>query len=176
MARKRTDHGADANAAIAAGVASGMPAAEVARRAGISARTASRRMAEVRGGPLLARGPATSFAADLAGAVEADDPGGASMPDDGSLPTEADIEEAAKGGPSTIDEMLVSFVAAYRRAPAGPVKQRWGALILKGIDDRRKATPPEKPDPNDALDLVAAAKRARAALHTLIDTSPERDP
>jgi hypothetical protein len=173
MARKRTDLAPHAQAAIDAGVASGVSAEEVARQAGISARTASRRMAEARGGPVLARGPSRSFSADLSAAVDAEQASSPPVPDSGALPTEADIEEAAKGGPSTIDEMLVSFVASYRNAPEGLIRQRWGALILKGIYDRRKATPPERPDPNDAPDLIAAAKRARAMLHTLLETSPE---
>jgi hypothetical protein len=92
-----------------------------------------------------------------------------SPPDADQLPTEADLEEAAKGGPEMIDEMLASFVREYRASPAGPVKQRWGALILKGNDDRRKLTPPDVPDPNDAPDMVRLGSEVEARFLKMVD-------
>ena len=162
--------GADTDASIQHGTTIGLSAAEVARRAGISESTARRRMAESRGSPAPRGG---GFAAGRA--REGGPPADAPTPpaSGGDMPTEEDIEEAARGGASTLDSMLTSCVAAFRATEPGPIKQRWGALILRGLDDRRKATPPERPDPNEAPDMMAAARRARAMLHHLIDTSPE---
>lgn len=177
MARKRTDLGDAAEAAIAQGAASGLSAAEVARRAGISERTASRRLAERRGS-VVARGPAPSFAADLAVLAKADEPPPDAPPapdSDGDLglPTQADIEEASRGGPEAIDQMLASFLAQYQETPAGPLKKSWGALIKDTLREKRTGAPPAKVDPNAALDILEGAKRCRAMLHTLTETSPE---
>lgn len=131
-------------------------------------------MAEARGGARPAKAPSGGFRADLAaaGGIPVEVP--AESGSEPRLPTESDLEEAAKGGPELLDQTLASFVLEYRAAPPGsPVKQRWGALILKGNDDRRKMTPPARPDPNEAPDLMAAARRARDTLHNLIETSPE---
>lgn len=172
MGRKRANHGAPVNEAIRAGVAAGRSAAEVARQSGISERTARRRMAEVRAG--TAPGPATSFSADLAGAMGAAPPEVPAEADsDAELPTDKDLEEAGRGGPEAIDQMLASFVAQYEATPPGPLKKGWGGLVKDTLKEKRTGTPPV---PKEELDLVAAANRARAQLHVLVDTSPEEGP
>jgi len=166
MGRKRTP----VNDAIRTGVAVGLPASEVARQSGISERTARRRMAEVRSGA-AAPGPARSFSADLAAISVPSDPAGPSEGDlDGGIPTDEELEEAGRGGPEAIDQMLASFRAQYDETPPGPLKKGWGALVKDTLKEKRTGTPPA---PKEELDLVAAAKRARAQLHVLIDTSPE---
>lgn len=46
-----------------------------------------------------------------------------------------------------------------------------GRLVVMLLDAKRKATPPAPPDPNERPDMIAAAQRARDALHKLVDSA-----
>jgi hypothetical protein len=69
---------------------------------------------------------------------------------------------------------------AARKGRAAERTENWPAMAQMGrlsaalFEAKRKATPPEVPDPNEHPDMVAAAKRAREQLHKLVESSVEK--
>ena len=85
-----------------------------------------------------------------------------------------------RAGPADeLEELLASVRRLARMAEAEANLSgvaTLGRLTTAILDLKRKAAPPERPDANEHPDMVAAARRAREALHRLIDTSPEVGP
>jgi hypothetical protein len=93
-------------------------------------------------------------------------------------PDEDEEEGAPEDDPlfGTYDGVLRDVERLGRLARANSnlgLLARCEALKISALEAKRKAAPPEVPDPNEAIDMIAAAKRARDTLHRLIVTSPE---
>ncbi len=168
MARKRIDFGSDVDAQIRALTAKGGTAMSISAaltQAGVrgaSSATIGRRMRELRGtiGPPQARASKRS-------ATPAPDSDPAPLP---SKPEE--IPEDAT--PTQLDRWIAQAESAVNEAESAgnlPLMGQMLRVASQLAETRRKATPPDPPDPNANPDMVAAAKRARTALHKLIDSA-----
>lgn len=162
MARKRTELGPDVEARIAALTTQGWPAERIASdpivsAAGVSGRTIGRRMRELRGN-------VSSRAVSKASVVPPPDSSPPvptspeDIPDDASLPELADLLRRAK--------LLLAAAEAEKNLPLAGQMIRVCSQLAETI---RKATPPERPDPNDSPDMVALGKQVAARLHKMVD-------
>lgn len=162
MARKRSDYGPVVTARIEALTAQGWPAYRIAQdpvvlAAGVSSRTISRRQQELRGpvGPRAGSKAMTPPAPDSAPPVPTspDD-----IPSDASLPELADLLRRAKA--------LLGEAEAAKNLPLAGQMIRVIASLAETI---RKATPPERPDPNDSPDMVSMGRLVAERLHKMVD-------
>ena len=178
MARKRTDHGSAVEARIAALAARGGTAETIAKALrtdgvkGVSARTIGRRLRELRGKVRVGRTTTRARAPK----VELEPP---ELPAPAGSPPTAD--PPLPSSPDAIPEGLSLDMLHRLRAKADGAAQHalaqqdlatfaaMGRLVTGLSEAIRKATPPEKPDPEDSPDMIAAATRARETLHKLVD-------
>jgi hypothetical protein len=65
-------------------------------------------------------------------------------------------------------------IAAAKSAGNVPLIGSTLRVAAQLAEIRRKGTPPPPPNPNENPDMIAAAKRAREALHRLIDSATEK--
>ncbi len=175
MPREKRDFPPEILARMRAGERAGKSAKVIAAeltKAGVegaSAATVSRRLRELRGQPAKLRtlkGEAPKRAVQTAPTAEA--PPLPETPED--IPDGTDvstldhwIEVAKRNGATAETEKNLAGIGAM------------GRLVATLLEHRRKATPDPKPDPNEHPDMVAAAKRAREDLHTLISTAVGRE-
>jgi hypothetical protein len=168
MARKRIDFGADVDGQIRALTAKGGTAKSIAATLsaagvkGSSSATIGRRMRELRG-TIGAPSPRSKA------------PTPAPPPDSAAAPLPSKPEEIpADATPTQLDRWITQADDAVNAAEAAENLPLMGQMLRVAAslaETRRKATPPEPPDPNANPDMIAAAKRARAALHKLIDSA-----
>lgn len=166
MARNRTELGPNVEARILSGVKRGETAAQVSAALGgvVSRATVGRRMREVRGPVAAPRVSVASKPAPSAAQVAVDEVP-EEVPEDTPLGQIdawlALVDEAIdKVGPGSADENLPLF---------GQLIARASALS----ETRRKATPPERADPNDSPDMVALRAEAARKWHEMIDLVAE---
>lgn len=180
MGRKRSDLGPSVEKRIASLMARGGTAVSISKAlaaAGkkVSTRTIGRRMRELRGDVAPMRVSAsTSLRASYA-APEASEP--ESEASDAPLPA-APEEIPEDTDLRQIERWLQRAEAMARKAVnlgdlAG--MGQMGRLTSALLEAKRRATPPEKADPNDHPDMVAAAARAREMLHKMIDRAIGRE-
>jgi hypothetical protein len=180
MPRVRTALGAKTEKKIAALMARGGTEKSIEKElraagiTGVSASTIGRRMRELRG----AVAPKRVRASSKPTAVYAD-PDAAPESSDGDNPLPKTPESIPEGTDvSQIDRWLkrAEFVGktAAIKGDIAAIGQM-GRLTSALLEARRKATPPEKPDPKDDPDMGAAAARARALLHKYIDQALGRE-
>lgn len=120
----------------------------------VSRATVTRRMRELRGQVNAGRASAMS-------AAETED-----VPD--VIPEGASL--------SLVDKWIPKVEAAAEAAELEGDLATFANLTAKLVtllEHRRKAAPPPKSDPNEHPDMIAAARRAREALHKLIASSAE---
>ena len=177
MARTRNDFGSAGNARFLALVAQGWTAKAIAadlNAAGVvvSRSTIDTRMREVRGHVATPRSASPpSFARELAAAGGAP-PIPPPVETSEALPTEADIEAATAEGPMAAEALLARIVRLGQAAETQGNLAVVGQLISREIQARdliRKLTPPEKPDPNDAVDMVALGAEVSARFAKMVD-------
>ncbi len=164
MARKRTNLGAKTTKRIKAGAKTGATAKALAAELAAdgekapSARTVSRRMLEE-------RGPRKNRAKKLSAPTP---------PSTEGLPP---LPKSADEIPETADLTTLDFWLA-RVNQLGEIAHAKGDLAGMGtmgrlatalLEAKRKATPPEKPDPNDSPDMRELADLVRSRLHKLVD-------
>jgi hypothetical protein len=176
MGRKRIELDADRIVALMARGRTGEEiAAELSTRARtVSVATVVRRMRELKVRAHEARATRAKSRRASAGraAVEASAP---------PIPVESTPEAMPEDVPAGLpveayDEMIERAkrnMQAAENDDEHTAAQGWARVALVAMTERRKATPPPKTDPNEMPDMIAAAKRAREALHKLIVTSPE---
>lgn len=175
MARKRTDLGARVEKKIAALLARGGTAESIAKAlraggfTGVSARTIGRRMRELRGDVAPKRVSATAARraeyATTEGAAAPDSRDDAPLPTTPeAIPEDTDLAQIERWL-ERAESMGKKAVTLGDLAAMGQMGRLTSALL----EAKRKATPPEKQDPLDQPDMLAAAARARAMLHKYID-------
>lgn len=170
--RGRKPKGLDAAAESRIGelAAQGLGAPEIASRLGVSERTVSRRVAALRG-PLKPRqgSPVPTPPAPPPSEPEGDDEAllGDDAPD--RTLTDEELEQAALGGVSELDQLIKTIATDYKNAETGPLKQRIAGDYLKALDLRRKMTPPEPIDLNEQPDFVRLGKQVAERLHKMVD-------
>lgn len=135
----------------------------------ISRSTVDTRLRERRGPVATSRAPgATSFARDLASASGGDVEPSPAL-ESGDLPTDDEIEVADE---STIDGWLARVELAGRQAAAAQNHPLVGMLAARAATlhaAKFRHTPPEKPDPNDAPDMVALGGQVWARFEAMVD-------
>ncbi len=156
MGRKRIELGPTTDAEIAQRMKRGQSCQTIAKAigGGVSYRTISRRMQELRG-----KEPAKAPVAPAPEAVAAGE-----VPD--VIPEGVDL--------GAVDKWISRVERAAAVAEADGDFTAMSSLMAKFVallEHKRKATPLPKPDPNENPDFVAAAKRAREMLHKLIVSS-----
>ena len=170
MARNRNDWGPDGEAIFADGAKRGLTAREIAAAMqavgvkGASSATIQRRLREKLGPRATSKVPLPTVADPPARPVALDD-----IPEDEETLSSASTTELdwwlsevkralvnAKGGTDTDGNPI----------PANPaVLASLAARATALLEAKRKAAPPVYVDPNDALDIVEAAGRARRLFH-----------
>lgn len=168
MARKRTELSADVEARIEAlmrsgGTAEGIASQLRAEGVALSRATIGRRLRELRG-PVATR--ATTKVAPPS-APDSEPPLPTSpedIPSDASLPELADLLRRAK--------VLLAEAEAAKNLPLAGQMIRVCSQLAETI---RKATPPERPDPNDSPDMVALGKQVAERLHKMVDLVAKGD-
>jgi hypothetical protein len=168
MARPRTQLSASTNATIESMAATGGTAETITKALkargvrGISRATVGRRLRELRGKVRVGR---------VGAKQSAPPPPPESETADIDLP--ASPEEIPDG--LSLDVLRALFRKADRAASEALSRKdlatfgAMGRLVTALSEAIRKATPPEKVDPNDHPDMLSAAKRAREKLHRLVD-------
>jgi hypothetical protein len=164
MARKRIELASGADELIWAEHARGSSAEAIAKAlgGGVSGQTIRRRIRELQGKQNAGVAPPPMSAAPHTGASNEELPEAETVPEDAHL------------------EKLDHWIAvAKKRATAaeqtGDIDTLTKMVRLAGtlLEQRRKALPPPRRDPDLAPDMIAAAKRAREALHRLIDSATD---
>jgi hypothetical protein len=155
MARPRKDLGTGSDEKIVGMMARGCSADAIGRTLGVSRTTAHRRMQELKGGVPAAREAKRQ-------AAPAPEPSETEIPDE--LPDGVDL--------ATVDKWIPLVEKAAREAYDEKNHAAFAALtarLVTLLEHKRKATPLPKMDPNDHVDMVAAAERVRKRWHELIE-------
>lgn len=177
MPRKRTEIGARAEKKIAELIARGGTAQSIAKalRAagvkGVSERTIGRRMKEVRGAAKAPRGSKAEAAnalregyAAAAAGVKTGVDDGEDLPKPDEIPADAELVK--------INEWLARADTLGRAAFAkGDLEGmgKMGRLTSALLEAKRKATPPEKDDPNDSPEMRTLGEQVEARLLKMVD-------
>lgn len=195
MARNRTNHGTDVEAQIAKMAGLGWTAEHIAKILkskgvkGVSRATIGRRLRELRGKVRVGRAasspkskakPAATKTRARAAAAEVAEPTSPQPPVTFIDPPDLDIDLSDISDDEIPEGLSLDLLHRLRtkadRAASAALGAKdlatfaaMGRLVTSLSEAIRKATPPEKPDPNDNPDMVAAAKRARELLHRRVD-------
>ncbi len=179
MARSRMQLGEAGDARLQALVRAGETAERIAATMTaegwpMSRATADKRKRELKGAVRL-RGPSAATTRPVAGVSVGGVGEGQSDGAGASLPAlMAELQEAAEGGAplARLAEILVRATRATVTAAedVGNLPAIFAGLRVQqqAIETMRKATPPERPDPNESPDMVATGKAARDRLHDMV--------
>lgn len=169
MARKRTEFGPDVELRIKALLARGGTTESISQTLtrdgvrGASPSTIQRRVRELRTGTTpgsSGRLPASSAADAHVPVVPVEELPGA--PEE--IPEGTDID--------TFDRWIATAEKLAKQAEADKnfvELGKAGRLVVMLLDAKRKATPPQAPDPNENPDLKALAEDVAKRLHNLVD-------
>lgn len=157
--RKRVDLGPDAEERILAGMARSESAESIAAALGDpkKASTVQRRMRELRG---------KARAASAAAAGQPPPAGAAALPEPEGVPANAHVDDLNGW-------LQIAEGEAKKARERGDIETlaKMVRLATTILDQRRKAMPPPRRDPDEQPDMIAGARRAREALHKLIDSA-----
>lgn len=175
MPRKRTEWPASAERKLGGLVRKGLTAAEIAAQLtadgvpGASVATVGRRMRELRG---VVRATKQAKAAPVAEAPAAVEPVARVLAD---VPEDADELDAAPM--AQIDLWLERIDGAWAAAERDSNLAAQASLAARAtalLEAKRKGSPPPVQDPNDAPDLIDAAKTAREKIMRKLEQAIER--
>lgn len=185
MPRKRSELGANVDKRIAALMTRGWTAEAIAKElqakgTDVSTRTIGRRMRELRGDVAAPRASSSPTRREH---YAMPDPASPAPP---ASESKDDVDEALPGADEIPEEANLAQIERWlKRAEAMAQKAmalgdiagmgQMGRLTSALLEAKRRATPPEKADPNDRPDMVAAAQRARDMLHRMIDQAIGRE-
>lgn len=160
------------------GMSRGESAEEIAKafKGAVAPRTIRRRMQEIKtkGVPpsAIVEVPPTRMARAPSGAAAPAAVESAAEPETGA----AESDDMQPANPADAEKLRVRLERLLVRAEAegnlGAVSTL-SARLISVLEHQRKNAPLPKVDPNESPDMVAAARRAREALHRLIDSAVE---